>query len=250
MAWQSPKTDWAAADGVRNTDFNRIEGNILELYNTALTHNAVTVYVSPSGNDSTGNGTSQLPYRTITKALQVVPRNLNGDSVTIHITEGIYNETPILRGFTGPLRLFLTGAVTITSITVEDCTVLHDGALLTFESSADGTGLTLQNSATWVSSADITITVGTKGIVVQDGSRMSASGIVTINNTTSTGIEVRSASMVHIHSISGTGNATAISASDGSLVSYALISVTGATRTFTINGGRVYSGSQISVTNH
>lgn len=32
MAWQTPKTDWAAPDGVRNTDFNRIEGNALHLY--------------------------------------------------------------------------------------------------------------------------------------------------------------------------------------------------------------------------
>ena len=30
MAWQVPKTDWAAADGVRDTDMNRIEENILK----------------------------------------------------------------------------------------------------------------------------------------------------------------------------------------------------------------------------
>lgn len=34
MAWQTPKTDWSSADGVRDTDMNRIEGNALELYNT------------------------------------------------------------------------------------------------------------------------------------------------------------------------------------------------------------------------
>lgn len=33
MAWQTPKTDWTAQDGVRTSDFNRIEGNTLELYN-------------------------------------------------------------------------------------------------------------------------------------------------------------------------------------------------------------------------
>lgn len=32
MAWQTPKTDWAAPDGVRNTDMNRIEGNTKHLY--------------------------------------------------------------------------------------------------------------------------------------------------------------------------------------------------------------------------
>lgn len=32
MAWQTPKTDWEAQDGVRNTDLNRIEGNALDLH--------------------------------------------------------------------------------------------------------------------------------------------------------------------------------------------------------------------------
>lgn len=36
MAWQTPKTNWGAADGVRNTDMNRIEENILELRNQAM----------------------------------------------------------------------------------------------------------------------------------------------------------------------------------------------------------------------
>lgn len=35
MAWLTPKTDWDLPDGVRNTDFNRIEGNILELHERA-----------------------------------------------------------------------------------------------------------------------------------------------------------------------------------------------------------------------
>lgn len=34
MAWQTPKTDWSSADGVRDTDMNRIESNALELKNT------------------------------------------------------------------------------------------------------------------------------------------------------------------------------------------------------------------------
>ena len=33
MTWYTPKTNWTAADGVANTDFNRIEGNILEVRN-------------------------------------------------------------------------------------------------------------------------------------------------------------------------------------------------------------------------
>ena len=34
MAWQTPKVNWSASDGVRDTDMNRIEGNILDLENS------------------------------------------------------------------------------------------------------------------------------------------------------------------------------------------------------------------------
>jgi len=37
MTWQTPKTDWQAADVVSKDDFNRIEGNIQELQNTKET---------------------------------------------------------------------------------------------------------------------------------------------------------------------------------------------------------------------
>ena len=37
MAWQTPKTNWRAADVVSKDDFNRIEGNIQELQNTKET---------------------------------------------------------------------------------------------------------------------------------------------------------------------------------------------------------------------
>ena len=251
MAWQIPKTDWAAADGVRDTDLNRIEGNILELYNTALIHNAVTVYVSPSGNDSTGDGTSARPYKTITKALQAIPRNLNGDTATISIAAGVYNESPVIKGFNGPLRLSLANSASIKSLTVDGCVVLHTGSMLTLAPTSTGdTGLLIQNGATWVSLADITVSAGTKGIAVQYGSKMSASGVVSIHNTTSIGLEVLSASMADIYNLKGTGNATAIASSGGSIISYTLMSISGIARMLTTNGGRIYSGAQISVTNY
>ncbi|MGB3926517.1 MAG: hypothetical protein WBL14_09160 [Caldicoprobacterales bacterium] len=40
MAWQTPKTNWQAADVVRKDDFNRIEGNVQELQNTNAAHKA------------------------------------------------------------------------------------------------------------------------------------------------------------------------------------------------------------------
>ena len=60
MAWQTPKTDWKAEDGVRNTDLSRIESNTLALYNETVRESKI-IYVSKSCNDYTGTGTSSQP---------------------------------------------------------------------------------------------------------------------------------------------------------------------------------------------
>ena len=124
MAWQTPKTDWAPPDGVRDSDFNRIEGNALALYEETARATRI-IYVATTGNDDTGNGTSANPYKTITKALSVAPKNLAGLSITIHIATGTYAETVAIKGFTGGvLRLSGNSAkVTIDRINIEACVV-------------------------------------------------------------------------------------------------------------------------------
>ena len=38
MAWQEPKTNWQAADGVTDTDLNRIEGNTKQNHDDLESH--------------------------------------------------------------------------------------------------------------------------------------------------------------------------------------------------------------------
>lgn len=42
MAWLAPKTNWTPADGVADVDYNRMEGNDLDLKNTKLDSSAYT----------------------------------------------------------------------------------------------------------------------------------------------------------------------------------------------------------------
>ena len=108
MAFIPPKTDWTAADGVSLVDLNRIEGNILELYNTSQVRGAVSIYVSPTGSDDTGMGTSASPYRTIAKAVDSLPYVIGDHSVTLNIAAGTYNENVLIAGFTGMLTINTT----------------------------------------------------------------------------------------------------------------------------------------------
>lgn len=50
-----------------------------------------TIYVSTTGRDDTGNGSASSPYATIQKAINSLPKNLGGNTVTINVASGTYN---------------------------------------------------------------------------------------------------------------------------------------------------------------
>lgn len=234
MAWQTPKTNWAAADGVRDTDMNRIEGNILALYEESARTSKI-IYVSMDGDDDAGNGTSSNPYRSITKALSVVPKNLAGLNVNIHIASGTYLEAVSVKGFHGgPIRFTGSGSdVEVTSITVDNCALL-------------------------VSSITLLLTASVS-LIVTNGGLFSTTGDVAAEGV-STGVNVNLDSCVHITGrLSCAGSAYAVNCSGSSrlyadsITGVGIITVsTGGSVAFnsssmnrnTATGGRVYTGSQ------
>ena len=54
-----------------------------------LTASAATYYISPSGNDATGNGSATSPWKTLYKATSTVTSSGN----IIHVNAGTYVET-------------------------------------------------------------------------------------------------------------------------------------------------------------
>ena len=72
----------------------------------ATTANAAdTYYVSVNGNDTTGTGTELLPYRTITKAVNLI----NEPDDRVYVKAGTYNERVLIYGKNGssstPIRV-------------------------------------------------------------------------------------------------------------------------------------------------
>ena len=55
MAWQTPKTNWQAADVVSKDDFNRIEENILYLNDEVDTHKAISASTTAKGHVQLNN---------------------------------------------------------------------------------------------------------------------------------------------------------------------------------------------------
>lgn len=53
------------------------------------------IYVGPTGNDTTGDGTQAKPYASLAKALSVIPKDLGGQTITINVAAGTYTETGV-----------------------------------------------------------------------------------------------------------------------------------------------------------
>lgn len=241
MAWQSPKTDWTASDGVRNTDFNRIEENILHLFNNDAAREDITLYVSTTGSDTTGTGTSSAPFATVSKALSMLPKHLNGKSVNINIASGSYADDVDIRGFSGGM-LTLTGSLATTvsfrSLTISFCTVMISAINITTTGVG---GVTVTNGATLISTSDFICS--SAGIKCSNCSRISIAGKVTIQNAY-TAVDAFANSSIYISTISGSGNTVGLSASSGSRISYGLTSLAATTATYTSSGGRITTGAQ------
>lgn len=69
----------------------------------------VAYYVATTGSDTTGDGSSGNPFKTVQHAIDILPKNLGGRDATITMADGTYNEDISIVGFSGgALRLYST----------------------------------------------------------------------------------------------------------------------------------------------
>ena len=73
MAWQTPKTNWQAADVVSKDDFNRIEGNVQELQNTKETPAGAQAKVNTHAGSKQTHGISSGYYIAKTSRSDQLP---------------------------------------------------------------------------------------------------------------------------------------------------------------------------------
>ena len=82
-------------------------------------NSSITLQVSTAGNDTTGDGTSAKPYATIQKALDTLPKNLGGYSVTINIGVGSFT------GFS--MQGFYNGFITVIGASKSTTHIINSG---------------------------------------------------------------------------------------------------------------------------
>lgn len=246
MAWQTPKTDWSSVDGVRDTDLNRIESNLQYLYESSAIHEDTTVYVRASGNDDVGDGSIISPFKTITKALSILPRTLDGKNCTINIADGVYDEDVIISGFSGG-ELIITGApgtqVSLSGFTVDGCVCVLNNVTVVLS----GVGAFVTNAGVLLGLGSVNglrITSGNIGLSVDKCSRVNLR-TVRSDNAGTYGLYVIEASHVFITTLTGTGNNWGIAVHTGGIATVSNNDMNSTTDpVISLSGGRYYTGSQ------
>lgn len=245
MAWQTPKTDWSAEDGVRDDDLNRIEGNILELRNTSNNTSDKVLYVNASTGSDSNSGAASAPFRTIGKALSVLSRNVGNYDVRISVAAGTYNESVTIKGFDAPITITGTNgaSVTLTGLRIEGCHVTISNIAITL------------NSALWVVHGanlvcDSAIVSNGYGITVSYCSKMFINSLV-CNNVSGYAVTVDRYSSFYVTYLDGDANANGITCKAGSLAAYGAINMEiSGVELMTQDGGRIYSGAQTSISKY
>ena len=206
-----------------------------------------TLYVSKSGSDTLGNGSSSNPYLTIMKALNSLPKNLNGFNATISIAAGTYLEHVAVHNFFGGI-IILSGAsgaaVSINSLNVAFGSYVQiENITLSVISSNDNNAINV-TSASLLGLTAIRCTGATTTGLIANRNGFVHMGDLTVSNTTAYAITSVNASRIWVYNVQGTNNTgVGLNAEGGSILAYGIRSMASTTASTTSGGGRIYTGS-------
>lgn len=127
----------------------------------------VAYYVATTGSDTTGDGTSGNPYKTIQRVLSILPKDLGNFRATIYLADGVYPD-PI------SISSFYNGTIYIRPTARED--TLSDACII-------GNITTSQNLCHVNFNSLKIVGSGTSSEVSISISRLTRLGYVRINNT-------------------------------------------------------------------
>lgn len=213
----------------------------------------VTVYVTTSGNDVDGDGNSDAPFKTIQKAIDALPKNLNGHKAEISIGFGVYAERIEVKGFSsGRLVVGKPGEV----FTIEGIDIINSAFVETniyqIENSITGSKALFDvsgGSKVFVNSDMIIdgLTQSATAMRAIDNSMISIEGgrTLTVNNC-GAAINAQKCSFVTVDKLTGSSNTFGMMAYMGSIISYNTDTLDKAWSNDANQGGLVLTGQNSS----
>ena len=213
----------------------------------------MTVYVTTSGSDSLGDGSRTAPYATITKALSVIPKQLNGNQAIINIASGTYPEAITISGFSG-------GTLTFTGVEGESVSVLT----IVISNVDDVVFSNLNYNV--IGGNSVTFAIHVTGSQVRVLSSFHVSNAVTtgvyallrttiyfMNLTVSevgNAVAASNGATLVVANISGSAKEVGFRAIGGGVICFTNNTMSAPTMYVTSGGGRIYSGAQTNIPNY
>lgn len=188
----------------------------------------VRVYVSTTGNDTSGDGTSGSPFKTIQKAVDSLPKHLGGYTARIDIANGTYEERVSVVGFTaGTLVVGISGrSVTIRGIEIIDSSyVTTNISNITYKSGFTGPFYKVDKGSIVLMGSSMTVE-GSKssyiGVSASNGSNLSVytDTTLTISNCYNAAVVSEVGSTVVLDIVKGTNNSMGLVSTRGGFLSY------------------------------
>ena len=211
----------------------------------------VTVYVSRTGDDASGDGSSSAPFATIQTAIRSLPKCLGGYTATIDITAGTYEERVSVTGFFGG-RLIIGEpgrTVTVRGLVVTNSNnVTLNISNVTWATGFSGTILQVTYGSHVVLGSGMTVRCAGSaevGVGVTNGSTFTSSNsTITVLNCTKSAIRVNNGSRAAFADVTGSGNTDlGIVAELGGIVSYTNATISSTAGNVARSGGRIITGS-------
>lgn len=214
-----------------------------------LTEDTV-VYVSPSGSDADGDGSSIAPFATIQAALDALPKLLGGYTATISIGEGTYEERIIVDGFSGGKLVIgeVGRTIVIRGISVSNSNhVTFNISNVTWAAGFSGTIFSISyNSAVALGSGMTIRCAGSTevGLGVTYGSELvSVDTTLTVLNCARSAVRVTFGSRAAFSTLTGSSNTDlGLVAEKGGIISYTTTNLSSTQGDVARTGGRILSG--------
>ena len=223
---------------------NGINSFVSELESIGYVSEATKIYVSPSGNDASGDGSESYPYRTIQHAIDCAPKDLANKEITINVANGTYAEDVLVSGFYGGSLKIAFGTVSLNSLTFYETCAILSGTSLSIAASGKTYGFYCHRDSNVI--CQIPLTGSTYGLFVAYGSRFEGRALITINSCTYAATSTYSA-VLYALELAGARNNNGVQAAAGIAMIGTIASGMASTLYVTTVGGRIYTGAQASV---
>ena len=210
----------------------------------------VTVYVKTNGSDIDGNGSLDAPFKSIQAAVDSIPKDLCGHTVTVDIGSGTYDEIITCEGFTGGKLIIGSPSINIIirGMKISACTFVELYARYINCTGAFGNALLEVTNGSVVSIPnDITLSCNSynvAGMLASMGSVVYAAKYKTVNITASNNAAVAATSggKVVLPTVTGSDNTLGLVATMGGTITYEKHTLTSLFGDSAETGGSILTG--------